>query len=159
MTWDTFNKFVVFFGLVLGIYYTLRQLRDKKPRLRIDFERTFFPHTSGHSPPGAMSYPIPNLTIRLRNLTERNIKIEKTCFVDGEKRIFVVPKNWKTVDEVPAHDHRAFVISVPEFEKWVKDSRMARPEKGRFVLTDGTGRPHKSEKLKESLSMAPVKLP
>jgi hypothetical protein len=159
MSWETISKVVGFIALVLGIIYTLRQLWDKKPRLRVDFERTFFPHPSGHTHPDAMSYPTPNLTIRLRNLTERTIKIEKTCFVDGAKRIFKLPNNWQTVDEVPAHDHRKFVISVPDFEKWAKDARMTQPEKGRFVLTDGRGRPHKSEKLKDSMSMAPSKLP
>jgi hypothetical protein len=159
MTWDTFNKVVVFFGLVLGIYYTIRQLYDKKPRLRVDFERAYFPHPSGHTPLGSIAYPTPSLTVKLRNLTERTIKIEKTCFVDGGKQMFVVPTNWKTVTEIPAHDYRTFVVSVPEFEKWSKSAKMYRPEKGRFVLVDGIGKAHKSTKLKDSLSMAPSKLP
>ncbi len=53
------------------------------------------------------------------------------------------------------HDQRTFVVSVPQFEKWAKEVKISQPEKGRFVLVDGTGRDHKSWKVKDWMSMAP----
>jgi hypothetical protein len=151
--WNTIYQAVAFIALVYGLYYTYRQLRDKKPRLRVDFERVYFPKE------GLISRPTPNLTIRLRNLTERAIKIQQTLFVDKNKRRFVLPNNWKTVDEIPAQDQRSFVVSVPQFEKWAKAVNISEPKKGRFVLIDGTGEEHKSWKVKDWMSMAPAKLP
>ena len=159
MSWDIIYKVVGFIAVVVGIYWTFRQIHDKSPRLRVDFERTCFPPDSGVVRSGDIARPIPSLTIRLRNLTERKITIEKTCFIDAKKQLFVVPNTWKTVSEIPPHDHRTFVVSVPEFEKWSKDTKMFRPEKGRFVLVDAIGKRHKSWKLKKSLSMEPMKLP
>src|SRR5437899_1526069 len=143
-------------GVFVAFYL---QRRDKKPRLRVEFERTYFPLSERGPAGGNIAHPIPSFTIRLRNPTEKTIRIQQTSFVGGKKHTFIVPNNWKTVDEIPSHDHRAFAVSVIEFEKWAKLMRMTQPEKGRFVLIDAIGNEHKSWKVGDSLSMAPTKLP
>ena len=120
LTSEFLSTAIAALALVVSLFTLFLQRRDKKPRLLIEFERAFFPNPSGDAPPGSMARPSPNLTVRLRNPTERTIKIQKTCFVDGKKRIFVLPSNWKTVERIPSHDHRAFNVSAPEFEKWSK---------------------------------------
>ncbi len=104
-------------ALIVSFFTLYLQRRDRKPRLLIEFERAYFPNPTGENPRGSIGHPTPSLTIRLRNPTERTIKIHQTCFVDGKKQTFVLPDNWKTVDRIPSHDHRSFNISVPEFEK------------------------------------------
>ena len=156
---DFFNTAIAGLALIVSFFTLYLQRRDRKPRLRVEFERSYFPNPSGEYPRGTIAHPTPSLTIRLRNPTERAIKIQQTCFVDGKKRTFVLPSNWKTVDRIPSHDHRAFSVSVPEFEKCSKEVKMVRPEKGKFVLVDGTGKEHKSLSLGDALSMEPSMLP
>lgn len=83
--WDIVYKIGALIGVIFGIYYSLRQLGDKKPRLMVSIEQKYVSLSIKGPTGGNTLQPVPGFKIYARNPTEKLIKIEKTVFVDGKK--------------------------------------------------------------------------
>lgn len=139
----------------LSLYF---QRKDKRPRLIVALERGFMEIPKNDGDKEKTYRPFPDLNIHVRNPTERIVKIVSVHFTDSEKRNWVLPKKWVALDEVPSHDRRTLRISLVEFEKWARGVNIAKPEKGKFVVTDALSNQYETPVL-GNISLEPITKP
>ena len=155
MELDLLYRVGTLLALFLGFYNFYLQRKDKRPRLRLGIERSYYPSMEGVSG-GDLLHPVPGFVIRARNVTERKITIEATYFLDGNKRRFRLPDNWTMVTEIPAQESRTFNVSFSKLEEWFSQAGIEEKGKGRFILADGSGREYKTERIGHHLSQGPI---
>ncbi|MDQ1639463.1 MAG: hypothetical protein QOF62_2802 [Pyrinomonadaceae bacterium] len=150
--------FISVLSLLISGLTLLFQRLDKKPKLTIELERTsIYPSTIKQFPEGKAE-PLPTFTIVARNSTDKTIKIRRTTFIDGKKRIFDLPRDWQQITEVPSHEMKTAVVSVRKFNAWAGLIKTSKPEKGYFLLTDHLDNNYKTPRLGDSLSLEPERL-
>lgn len=140
------------FGLLLSFYI---QRRDRKPRLKVNFVKTYVHVSKKDEVGGTILYPVPGFKIDARNKTDKTIKVDSVHFLDAKKTRFDLPKDWAQITEIPSHDKRTMNISILKFNEWAAIVKPYKPEKGRFVVEDALGNAHKTEKLGDTLSLEP----
>jgi len=134
---------VAWIGLLLSAYNIYAQRRDRKPKLKISSELTVRNIKLRQDSLKSAFYEADNcFVLTIKNPSDRNIIVNKVCFISSNKHSLIVKPKPKPPQTVPSHDSIELVMASDNLSSEFHDNMLI----GRFQIEDALGNVFSTEK-------------